>query len=98
MVFPGAALRLRVSYDARRFDDDTIARLLGHLQTLLKAFAANPHARLGDLTILSAAERRELIHSGTGSRPGPADLDALSDEELDLLLDDYLVSDEATDE
>jgi non-ribosomal peptide synthetase component F len=98
MVFPDEQLRLRASYDARRFDDAAISRMLDHLQTLLEGFISAPRTRLGDLTILSTAERRALVRAGTGAHAGPPDLEGLSDEELDLLLEQYLESGEGTNE
>ncbi len=35
-------LRLLISYDRQRFDDDAITRMLGHLEVLLNGMAANP--------------------------------------------------------
>jgi non-ribosomal peptide synthetase component F len=46
-------LSLKISYNSDRFGDDAIARMLGHLQTLLKAIAANPQVRLSELPLLT---------------------------------------------
>ncbi|QHO77852.1 non-ribosomal peptide synthetase [Bradyrhizobium sp. CCBAU 051011] len=43
-------------YACDLFEASTIARLTGHLQTLLRGIAANPDARLADLPLLSADE------------------------------------------
>ncbi|MDQ3746801.1 MAG: condensation domain-containing protein, partial [Acidobacteriota bacterium] len=40
VVTPGEALSLRVLYDAGRFDEETIARLTGHYQTILESIVA----------------------------------------------------------
>nr|QEO74620.1 condensation domain-containing protein [uncultured bacterium] len=58
---PAAELLLHLSYDRRRFADAVVSRVLGHLKTLLAAFASDPDARLGDLPLLAADERRQLI-------------------------------------
>ncbi len=58
---PGAELSLHASYDRQRFDDDAVSRTLGHLKTLLAAFASDPDARLDDLDILTGDERRRLL-------------------------------------
>ncbi|HZB47369.1 MAG TPA: amino acid adenylation domain-containing protein, partial [Pyrinomonadaceae bacterium] len=58
---PGAELSLHASYDRQRFDDDAVSRTLGHLKTLLEAFASDPDARLDDLDILTGDERRRLL-------------------------------------
>jgi amino acid adenylation domain-containing protein len=52
---------LQIEYDRTRFDDATIARMLGHIQTLLEGMVTNPEQRLQDLPILTAAERHQLL-------------------------------------
>ena len=54
-------LRLRLTYDARRFDGATMARVLGHLGVLLAGFAGDPEATLGNRTLLGEAERDQLL-------------------------------------
>jgi amino acid adenylation domain-containing protein len=54
-------LALALEYDADRFDAATAWRLLGHLETLLAAGAADPCCALGDLPLLREAERRRLL-------------------------------------
>ncbi len=54
-------LLVRLAYDRRRFDDAAMERLLGHLRALLEGIAAHPDRKLGELAILSAEERQELI-------------------------------------
>ena len=54
-------LLLRIEYSRKRFDDAVVARMLGHLRTLLEGMAAHPHARLKDLALLPEAERRQLV-------------------------------------
>jgi amino acid adenylation domain-containing protein/non-ribosomal peptide synthase protein (TIGR01720 family) len=58
---------LRVVYDARRFDADVVARLLRHLEALLRQLAAAPaDATLDGFALLDAAERAELEALWTG--------------------------------
>ncbi|GIV97575.1 MAG: hypothetical protein KatS3mg057_2232 [Herpetosiphonaceae bacterium] len=52
---------LRSVYDRRRFDAASIKRILGHAQAVVEAIAANPHQRVGDLSILTPAEYDQLI-------------------------------------
>jgi surfactin family lipopeptide synthetase C len=96
-VIPGAELLFRVIYDARRFDGEAIGRMLGHLRILLGGIAAGPDRRLADLPLLSAAEREQLLRQwnetevpppphAEGAHPALADLDRLTDEELDTLI------------
>ncbi len=58
---PGPELLLRVCYDAHRFDDDAIARLLEHLQTLLKGMVADPARTLSAVPLLPQAEREQVM-------------------------------------
>ena len=68
------ALLLEISYDGRRFDAGTIQRLGDHLQTILEGMAAQPQARLGDLPLLTAAERQQLLVTWNDTRTEyPAD-------------------------
>jgi hypothetical protein len=61
MAVPGSALLLRIFYDCRRFDADSISRMLGHLENLLQSIAANPYARISDLPLLTEAERHQML-------------------------------------
>ena len=56
-------LLLKISYDRRRFDKAAIARLLGHLQTLLAGMIAQPERSLAELTLVTDAERQQLLVS-----------------------------------
>ncbi|MGB8506874.1 MAG: condensation domain-containing protein, partial [Pyrinomonadaceae bacterium] len=79
-VGPGATLALRCTYDARRFEPAAGRQLLDHLAAALSSMASDPHQRLGDINILSTAERqRILVEWGEGGRSGAPDttIDAL---------------------
>ncbi len=54
-------LLLEMAYARSRFNSTTIARMLGHLRTLLLSMVANPEQRLSDLPLLTAAERHQLL-------------------------------------
>ncbi|BAT56844.1 amino acid adenylation domain protein (plasmid) [Nostoc sp. NIES-3756] len=54
-------LLLEIFYDRHRFNEDAIARMLGHLQTLLLGMVANPQQRLMELPLLTATERYQLL-------------------------------------
>ncbi|WP_333183873.1 amino acid adenylation domain-containing protein [Microcoleus sp. B3-D7] len=60
-VVPGEELALKIGYSSNRFEDAAIARMLGHLQTLLEGMSANPERQLSELPLLSAAERQQLL-------------------------------------
>ena len=49
-------------YNVDLFDAATIARLLGHFETLLAAGLANPDVPIGALPLLTAGEERILLH------------------------------------
>ncbi|HWE34976.1 MAG TPA: amino acid adenylation domain-containing protein, partial [Isosphaeraceae bacterium] len=96
IVEPAREVVVRAIFDANRFSGAAIDRLLGHLRTILAGMAADPDARLADLPMLTPAERRQLERwSDQGPRrprsaaaeiPGAADVDRLSDSEVDALL------------
>ncbi len=48
-------------YNTDLFEAGTIARMLEHLQRLIEVVVANPAQRVGDLTLLSAFERQQLL-------------------------------------
>jgi non-ribosomal peptide synthetase component F len=102
MATPGDALQLRVGYDARRFDEETIGRLVDHLGNVLEAFADDPGRRLADVPLMSRSEQVQLLRGGEGDPPGPdallEELDRLSTPELDGLIARYLGTEEASHE
>jgi amino acid adenylation domain-containing protein len=48
-------------YNIDLFDATTIARMVGHFQTLLEAIVSNPEQRVCDLPLLSAVEQQQLL-------------------------------------
>ena len=54
-------LRGSLQYSTDLFDGATIARMSGHLQTLLEGIAANPDQRISQLPILTQAEEHQLL-------------------------------------
>src|SRR5919107_75970 len=54
-------LKGRLVYNADLFDDATIERMLGHLQTLLRGIVEDPDRQLSELPLLSGAERHQLL-------------------------------------
>src|SRR5262249_54650591 len=57
----GPELVVALEYSTDLFDAVTIRRLLHHFTTLLEAIVANPRKRVGELPLLAAAERVELL-------------------------------------
>src|SRR5207253_3116603 len=58
---PGLEIPIRINYDSTRFEAATITRLVGHVQTLLERFGAEPEQRLWSVSLLTEAERRQLL-------------------------------------
>ena len=54
-------LRGRFEYSTDLFEAATIARMAGHLQTLLEGIVADPEQRLSRLPLLTADERHRLL-------------------------------------
>ncbi len=48
-------------YNADLFEEATLARLAGHLRTLLEAVVADPRQRIADLPLLSEGERQQML-------------------------------------
>ena len=61
-------LRGVLSYSTDLFDRRTIDRLVSQYQTLLAAVAAAPDRRLSELSPVSAADRRMMLHDWNDSR------------------------------
>ena len=84
-----------MEYDADLFDAQTIDRMLRHLQTLVEGIVADPDKPIGSLPMLTEEESRQLLGGWSGqgdvnsSQQTLADLDQLSEEELDALLDQF---------
>ena len=60
-VYCGSEVTLKIGYDPARFDDATIARMLGSFQTVLDAMSSDLSQRIADLPLLTQAERRQLL-------------------------------------
>ena len=54
-------LELQCDYNTDLFDESTVRRWLGHLQTLLEGIIARPDQTLGELPLLDQAERRRIL-------------------------------------
>jgi natural product biosynthesis luciferase-like monooxygenase protein/amino acid adenylation domain-containing protein len=57
----GSELSLKILYHRQRFEDGTIARMLGHFKTLLEGMPEHLNEPLVKLPMLTAAERHELL-------------------------------------
>ena len=61
IVWPASELQITLMHVCPRFEAAAVARMLGHLQNLLDAIAADPERRVKDLPLTSEAERRQLL-------------------------------------
>ncbi|HVR98350.1 MAG TPA: condensation domain-containing protein, partial [Thermoanaerobaculia bacterium] len=61
-----------LEYDAGLFDAPTAGRMLGHFQVLLAGIARDPGQRLGELPLLSEAERHQLLRELAGGQDAAA--------------------------
>ncbi|MCY1045102.1 amino acid adenylation domain-containing protein [Corallococcus sp. bb12-1] len=59
----GHRLALRLEYDAGRFEEADMRRLLQTYRVLLDELVAHPEARLGTLRLLDAEEERRVVHT-----------------------------------
>jgi surfactin family lipopeptide synthetase C len=57
----GDKLSITINYDTSRFEEHTIERMLGHLQTMFSAIADNPQQIVGEIPLLTTAERHQLL-------------------------------------
>jgi amino acid adenylation domain-containing protein/non-ribosomal peptide synthase protein (TIGR01720 family) len=61
MAWPGRELGLKVSFDKSKVPVEVATRLLHHMRSLLEGMAQRPGARLGELSILTEAERVQAL-------------------------------------
>ena len=64
----GPELALQFHYDATLFSIDTMQRLAGSFNALLARAVQNPEAPIANLTIVSAAEREQLLFEWNDTR------------------------------
>jgi microcystin synthetase protein McyB len=60
-VYGGHEITLKIGYAPDRFDEATVARMLGHFAAILAGMANDLSQRIGDLPLLSEEEQRELL-------------------------------------
>jgi amino acid adenylation domain-containing protein len=57
---PGRELLLQILFDCRRFDPDTIGRMLRHMETLLEGMVSDPNRKLHQLPMVGPDELSRL--------------------------------------
>lgn len=61
VAIPGDELVIKINYDRTRFDADTIDRMIGHLLTLLQGIVELRDRSIGELPLLTPAEKDLLL-------------------------------------
>ncbi len=61
VIESGQGLECRFSYSTDLFDASTIERMATHYATLLEGIAADPACRIGDLSLMTEAERHRIL-------------------------------------
>ena len=72
MVVPASEILVKILYNKRRFEAPTVARVLGHLRTVLDAMAGEDAVSVSDLPMLGTAERRQVVEDWNRT---PCDID-----------------------
>jgi amino acid adenylation domain-containing protein/non-ribosomal peptide synthase protein (TIGR01720 family) len=67
LALPGEGLALRARYDAARFAEPAVERMLGHFRALLNGLAQDTARPLGAIPMLSAAERTRVLEASAGA-------------------------------
>jgi amino acid adenylation domain-containing protein len=61
LVSPGSKLTIQLVYDRQRFDQATVRRMLGHMQTLLENLPRHFERPISSWPMLTEAEREQII-------------------------------------
>ncbi len=79
VVTDGDVLELRLDYQPDLFDDDEARAIMDRFRRVLSSFGRDPHARIGSIDVLSADERRLVVHSvnDTAAPVAPTTLPAI---------------------
>jgi amino acid adenylation domain-containing protein len=78
-------LALKLQYCRALFDDATISRMLGHLQTLLRSMVGGAELRLSALSLVSEPERQQIVfdwNNGRNDYPSHQCLHAIFEKEV----------------
>ena len=71
VVTPGAAIALKLMFDAGRFDEVTIERMMQHVLTILDGLVNAPDDAVGTVACLTAAELDQIRQWNATARPLP---------------------------
>ena len=65
--------KIALNYSTDLFEQESVDRMLGHFECLLKAIVENPERRVWELPLLTGAERDQLQKWGQTGRDGDGD-------------------------
>jgi amino acid adenylation domain-containing protein len=75
LVVPGTRMRIIAVYDQAWFDENTISRLLSHIENLLDQMVLKQDAQLSELSLLGEFERKKLLYDWNDTHlPYPKDI------------------------
>lgn len=83
VVDNAGGLNVAFLHDTTIFDDSTIDRMLGQMEFLLDEFLKNPEARLDQLSLLTAEERRNIPLTWSAPPAGSAGIHALIEAQVE---------------
>jgi amino acid adenylation domain-containing protein len=98
VVIPRETFQVRALYNARRFDRETIVRLLGHLEVIIQAMVSDPDCAIGGLPLLTAAERRQVFewNASSTNQPQGQCVHALFEQQAERTPDEKAIAFEGT--
>jgi len=71
VVLPGDEIPLRLIHDRRRFGAASARRMLARVRTVLESFVDNPEGALGEVDVVPAEERAEILELLYHAEPVP---------------------------
>jgi amino acid adenylation domain-containing protein len=75
LVVPGEQMRIFAVFDQAWFDDETIFRLLSHIENLLVQMVLKQNAQLSEFSFLGETERNQLLYQWNNTDgPYPKDI------------------------
>ncbi|MGG1642432.1 non-ribosomal peptide synthase/polyketide synthase [Paenibacillus sp. NRS-1782] len=73
VVIPGEDIRVCIRYNALVYEQESIARIGGHLMQMLDQVATRPQATIEELEIVTSEERMKLLDWGGKAHTYPSD-------------------------
>ncbi|MCP4157692.1 MAG: amino acid adenylation domain-containing protein, partial [bacterium] len=68
LVFPGEALTIRFDYNGNQYDGETVKRTGNHLETLVRQVLDNEDITIGEMTILTEEEKKQILEEFNETR------------------------------